>query len=105
MPLVHPNMKHPKLTTAAAMFFGRRACRHVVHLDRPQTDAYLHGQVTAVASSRLQACDDRGYVIVKHEQIPLGVALLRRQNGTWRLESAYPKAWRLPTGTSAFKPA
>lgn len=83
------NIRPPKLTTAGALFLGRRAIRQVVELDRAQRDAYLGRRAVALRRAQVEDCHF-GQVIVRYLGHPLGVALFTR-SGT--LESLFPSRW------------
>lgn len=89
------NMRYPKLTTAAAMIFGRHATRNVIALDRQQTEAYLARQSLTVTAAQASRCTGRGYVLLRHRGYTLGLGLYEpdRSAGAGRVHSLYPKAW------------
>ncbi len=104
LPVLRPAAAEPKLTTAGAMAFGAAASRNTVELDRPRAEAYLTGRDLTVSDEELGRATTDGYVLVRHEGIPLGVGFFRRDevqgaDGAGgvggRLASLYPKGWRL----------
>lgn len=88
---MHIDGKYPKLTTAAAQFFGKKATRHVVDLLPEQAAAYLARRDTPVASEQVLRCVGTGYVIVRYQGLPLGIGVYRARQGL--LESLFPKGW------------
>lgn len=105
MSFMRTRMKHPKLTTAAAMSFGHLAGRNTVAADRRQADAFLHRQPFEAQPEQLEECTGPGYVLVRIEDAVLGVGLLRPDAAKKPEVSSYvPKAWTLPEGESAFCP-
>jgi len=80
----------PKLSTVAAMAFGRRARRRVIDLDREQTGAYHARRSFTPAPAQLQRCPAPGYVLLRHRGFVLGVATL---TGDGVVESLFPKPW------------
>jgi hypothetical protein len=102
LPFIHINMAFPKLTTGAARLLGPLATQNVIALDASQADWYLRRINQAVAFEQMEGCT-KGYVIVRHEAVMLGVGLIRPQeDGSGWLESLYPKAHALAAHRSAF---
>ena len=92
MAFLHVTARPPKLTTAAALVFGRWATRHVVPLDPDQRDAYLARQTVTLRREQTERCTRGGFVIVTYRDHPLGMGLYRPGNPP-RLESLFPKGW------------
>ncbi len=88
---MHIDGKYPKLTTAAAQYFGKKATRHVVDLLPEQAAAYLARRDTPIASEQVLQGVGTGYVIVRYQGLPLGVGVYRARQGL--LESLFPKGW------------
>lgn len=104
MPALRADMRHPKLSTAAAMALGRWAQRNRVALTRAQTDAYLTRREVVAGAEQLAACTGTGQVLVVCEDAVLGVGVLRpAAGGGGRIESLFPKGWALAEGRSAFR--
>jgi len=91
LPLIHTNMSYPKLSTAAALIFGKYATRNVVQLERSHADEYLMGKTLFDVVENL----DEGYVFVKYEDITLGMGVFFQHENTTELRSSFPKAWQL----------
>jgi NOL1/NOP2/fmu family ribosome biogenesis protein len=72
---IRTHMRHPKMTTAAAMAFGRRASRNVVDLTAEQIDRYASRRQVVLSAERAERCTDTGYVLVGHRGVLLGVGL------------------------------
>jgi hypothetical protein len=103
LPCIHVNMAFPKLTTGAARVFGHTATRNVIKLDAAQTTTYLRRENQALSPEQL-ADTSKGYVLLRHEEVWLGVGLLRPQeDGSGWLESLYPKAHALASHRGAFE--
>ena len=103
MPLMRTKMKHPKITTAAAMAFGADATRNVVRVSRNQADAYLQRETFVAEPRETKSCTGRGYVLVAHLDVILGVGFYAPENGGGgEVRCMYPKAWALEEGRSAF---
>lgn len=88
----------PKLSTAGALAFGRRATRRVVELDR--AGAYAFQARAPLAMPREVASHvERGYVLARFDGHPLGCGVVRAGAGGLALESELPAAWsRTATG-------
>lgn len=91
LPFIHTNMNYPKLSTAAALTFGKHATRNVVHLSHFHAEEYLMGKTLFDAVKNL----NEGYVFVKEEEITLGMGVFFQHQGTTELRSSFPKAWQL----------
>ena len=87
--------RFPKITTAAAMLFGRKATRNTIDLDEEQIRAYIQRQDINLRADQVQSCTGIGYVLVRHEGVEFGVALyLPDEQGKGdRAKSMFPKAW------------
>ena len=85
----------PKLSTAGALAFGAHATRHIVNVDAAGAAAYQARQDIVVPASDMVAVDFRGYVIVRHQGVPLGVGWVDDpdEEGRVRLSSQFPKGW------------
>ncbi|GIV62272.1 RsmB/NOP family class I SAM-dependent RNA methyltransferase [Rhodocaloribacter litoris] len=105
--LLKTSLRHPKLTTGAAQVFGPHATRNVVHLNRADLTAYLNRETIRLPREALEpgvhapGCTGFGYVLVRHEDMTFGLALLKPDDeGAW-LKSLFPKTWagiRAPFG-------
>ncbi len=85
------NLKFPKLKTGAAQLFGHAATRNVVQMDRAQAEAYLGQQDVYVSEAQAAHCTGRGYVLVRHEELTLGVGFYEPTEQ--RVRSLFPKVW------------
>lgn len=91
LPFMHTNMSYPKLSTAAALTFGKYATRNVVQLSRFFADEYLMGKTLFDAVENLY----EGYVFVKYEDITLGMGVFFQHESVTELRCSFPKAWQL----------
>lgn len=88
-----------KLSTAGALAFGRRATRRVVELDARGADAFEAREPIVLARAPRDAV--RGYVIARTASHPLGLGLVREEDGRAVLHSEFPSAWsRTASGRS-----
>jgi NOL1/NOP2/sun family putative RNA methylase len=102
---IRTSMRYPKLTTAAALAFGRAATRNTVVMGRQQAEAYLSRREVSVTRVQATSCTDTGYVLVRHEGFVLGVGLLwADEEGGGRVRSLYPRAWAPKLASGPFQP-
>lgn len=92
VPLFRMAGRWPKLTTSAALAFGAGATRNVVELDAAQSATYQARRPVEPAGEQLSACDGRGYVMLRHRGVALGLGLLR-PGPSPVIESEFPRAW------------
>lgn len=87
------HMQHPKLTTAGARLWGHLAQQQYVELDAKQLQHYLQREDIDVPFNQTESCHKTGYVIVRHQQIGMGLGLLMNSilPGHWKLRSLFPK--------------
>lgn len=100
LPFVHTRLTYPKLTTAAALKFGRAASKNVVEANREQANAFLSGNPFELPRLRLTAPCSQGYVIVRHDGMALGVGFLAEHGRHVEVFSMFPKAWQLTADQS-----
>ena len=91
--LTNDSAKVPKLSTEAAMTFGKMATRNIVELNPTERAAFMAQQPVSFSEDRATLCSDKGYVLVCSEGITLGIGMLRRDQKTALLESQFPKNW------------
>lgn len=99
--LLYSDMRNPKLTTAAAMAFGRAATRNVVELSEADLRRYLARRDLELPHDGIEECSAPGYVLVRHRGVCFGVGWLRP--GSWgataSLRSLFPKRWAVGGAT------
>lgn len=100
MSFLRTRMRHPKLSTAAAMCFGHLATKNALALSDEQADAFLRREPIALNARQRDVCGSTGYIIARIEEVVLGVGFVALQAG--ELRSMFPKAWKLEDDTSAF---
>lgn len=93
IPFVRTNLKYPKLTSAAAMMFGRYATRNLVSLSRIESEAFVRREDLVLDDYQLIATVRTGYVIAQHDGVPLGLGLVVAEGTEMRLKSLYPGGW------------
>ncbi len=95
MVFMRTQSKYPKLTTAAAMVFGKRAERNRIELDARQIQSYMQRQDVLLHPGQTRSCTGIGYVLVHYRGVEFGVALYLpgEQGRGERIRSLYPKAW------------
>jgi NOL1/NOP2/sun family putative RNA methylase len=95
LPFVRIDSVHPKPTTAAAMAFGAAADRNVFDVDLAQARAFLAGEPFAPRPGQDPGPTAPGWVLVRLDGCCLGVGRLGGPAAGRRVESLYPKGWRL----------
>ena len=83
--------RYPKMTTSAALQFGRYAHQNSIELTPVQTKAYLERQTITVSDAQAANCTSTGYVILSYRSFPLGLGLFHTKSS--QVESLFPKAW------------
>jgi len=93
MSFLYPDMRFPKLTTAAARLLGPWIRRNGVAADRLQADAYLRRRVFGLDAVQARELSGPGFVLVRHADIALGLGFARRHGAGFEVESLSPKMW------------
>lgn len=93
LPFMRVYLKHPKLSTAAAMHFGHLATKNTIATTSDQAEAYLSREDFTASAEQIARCSGRGYVLLKHEDITLGVGFLTAAEDGATVRSMFPKAW------------
>ncbi len=103
LPFMKRNMKFPKLSTPAAMEFGKFLKKHIVRLNHEQTDRYFRNERFFVDANQVKDFDEDGYCLLTCDGFALGLGLLFKKDGRFEVASQYPKAWQLTAEKSAFR--
>ena len=82
-----------KLSTPAAMALGPLARREVLLLGDEAFLAYRRRETIGLNAEDIPPSVTPGAVILEHQGTFQGIGLLHFENGTWTLESQFPKAW------------
>lgn|GEM_PF-72068 len=94
---LHAGMRHPKLTTPAAMAFGAAARRNVLDLsaeDRGRAGVYLARGDLDLSAADAATLTGPGYVLVRWAGATLGVGWFRpAAGGGGSVRSLFPKRW------------
>ncbi len=88
----NPSSDAPKLSTAGALAFGRRATSRVVELDREGAYAFQARDALAIPRGVLPGVE-RGYVLARHGPHPLGCGRVSASETGRVIESEIPRAW------------
>ena len=96
VPFLRTNLRFPKPTTAAVLLLGRHATRNVISLTRDQAEAYVRRTGFSVPADQAVHCTGKGYVIVRHRDLLLGLGFYDGERTPGVLRSLYPRAWALP---------
>ena len=75
------------------MALGPLARREVLPLADPAFLAYRRRETIALRAEDIPRGVTPGAVILEHQGTFQGIGLLFQENGTWTLESQFPKAW------------
>lgn len=95
MPFLYPDMRYPRLTTAAAIRFGHLASRNVIDLDDIATlRDFIDLQVVTFDPQDHPSITGPGHLLVRHRGLILGLGNCRRDTPQWTLLAMVPKAWR-----------
>jgi len=92
---IKTRIRYPKLSSAAVMAIGHLATAHVVELKAPQLPAFLSREDIRVSPEQRVRCAQTGYVVVKYNDIAIGLGLLfvRQETVEWVMRSLYPRYW------------
>ncbi|MBW2437975.1 MAG: RsmB/NOP family class I SAM-dependent RNA methyltransferase [Deltaproteobacteria bacterium] len=90
LPLFHMHFKYPKPTTSCAAAFGRKADRNVIDASYDQLQAYLARKPFTLQKDQARACNGSGYVLVRHQNVVLGVGFYDQNQGV--VASLLPKS-------------
>jgi 16S rRNA C967 or C1407 C5-methylase (RsmB/RsmF family)/NOL1/NOP2/fmu family ribosome biogenesis protein len=74
-------IRFPKLSTAAAMVFGKYAAKNCIELDAQGRDLYLAKEDQVITPEQKQHVTDTGYVLVFYQGFCLGVGLYFSPHG------------------------
>ena len=91
LPLIRTSARYPKLTTAAAMVYGRYASQNIIDIEPDQASAYLTRQDIDLTTAQRQQCTGTGYVLVRYRGHVIGVGVYRAHLAL--VESQFPKSW------------
>ena len=86
-------IKFPKLTTAAAMLFGKLATKNTIILTEKQLQAFYTQQSCSLDPAQTKLCESIGYVLVMYQGHCLGVGIY------------YPANESRPAGLQSLFPA
>ncbi|WP_141732317.1 RsmB/NOP family class I SAM-dependent RNA methyltransferase [Oligoflexus tunisiensis] len=87
------NFQFPKLSTAAARIWGLTARKNRVHLNRTQFMAYAKGEDLFLSEAEASDIESDGYVIALYAGAVMGLGLVQRREGVYRLRSLFPRDW------------
>jgi 16S rRNA C967 or C1407 C5-methylase (RsmB/RsmF family) len=117
LPMFYTRGAIPRLTSAAALEWGRWATRGVIELEsRAQVDEYYRGEHQRLARSQIYPSAEldlqhpplRGVSIIRYQGVALGLGYLSEVNdevkNEYLLKSEYPQRIKLSADRSAFEP-
>lgn len=90
---LHTKLRFPKLTTGAAMRWGRLATRNVIELNVDQRDRYLRRETSRLTADQVEGVTGLGYVVVSFQGQPLGIGFFEQETEGPRVSSMYPRGW------------
>lgn len=89
---IKTKVKHPKLSTPAAMWITPHAKQNCIELTKSQRDEYLFREDIYLNAKQVKKIRGTGYVLVSYLGIGLGIGLyLEHTQGPEKLESLFPK--------------
>jgi 16S rRNA C967 or C1407 C5-methylase (RsmB/RsmF family) len=91
LPLIRTSARYPKLTTAAAMAYGRFATQNLIDIQPEQAAAFLARQDITLSAAQQQQCSGTGYVLIRYHTHIIGVGVYRAHLRL--VESHFPKSW------------
>lgn len=89
LPFMRTNLRHPKLTTAAARIIGPHAVKNVVDATPLQAEKYVSREEFTLTRDQLTRLTETGYLIVRHRSMVLGVGIYFEDGR--RVSSMFPK--------------
>ena len=91
LPLIRTTKRYPKLTTAAAMVYGRFATQNIIDVEGEQAATYLARRDMLLSASQQKQCSSTGYVLIRYRGYVIGMGVYRAHLGL--VESLFPKSW------------
>lgn len=89
---IKTKIKHPKLSTPAAMWITPHALQNKIEITLTQRDNYLDRKTILLTDEQVQSLTGTGYVLASYAGVGLGVGLyLQYADGPAQLESLFPK--------------
>jgi NOL1/NOP2/sun family putative RNA methylase len=89
---IKTKIKHPKLSTPAAMWMLPYARQNHIELTKQQRDLYLTREDIRLTDEQVSAITSTGYVLVSYQSVGLGVGVyLEYAEGPATLQSLFPK--------------
>lgn len=93
LPFCRPAHKSQKLKTGAAIRWGHKATRNLVALTAAQAHSYGKRETFDIEMNQLDAHTTPGYVLLRHQDMYLGLGFLRNTSTGLKIESLLPKHW------------
>ncbi len=91
------DMANPRMTTSAAMTWGRHATSNAIDTTSEQCELFLGRKPFELTTSQHHRCTGRGFVLIRYLGYALGVGFLestRRDDENFgRVRSMYPRAY------------
>ena len=86
-------IRHPKISTAAAMIFAKHAKKNTITLSENQRIAYFQREDIILDNQQINQCVSTGYVLVFHQDQAIGVGLYfaAEDDKPHRLKSLFPQ--------------
>ena len=81
------------MKTASAMKWCSAATKNVIELSIDQAYAYSNGLSCEIGPDQLTQDASAGYVMLKHQDMHLGLGLLHLEGQAATIESLLPKHW------------
>lgn len=87
-------MRHPKITTTAALTWAPWARAHVVYVNERQRACYMNREDQVINPSQVIGAGPGSMVLVRYEKFGLGCGYLILKENQWVLQSLFPKSMR-----------
>lgn len=85
-------MRHPKITTTAALTWAPWARAHVVNVNDRQRAGYMNREDQVIEPSQVLCAKPGSMVLVRFERFGLGCGYVTLNDNQWVLQSLFPKS-------------
>lgn len=93
LPFCRPEGTSQKMKTGAAMKWGEAATKNQIELTLDQAYQYGNGETLKLNADVLASSTTPGYVLIKHQDMHLGLGFLKIEARIASIDSLLPKQW------------